>query len=212
MEVNATPPGTSILQKSSGLAESNDFETFLRMLTTQIQNQDPLSPMQANEFASQLASFTMVEQQTLTNQKLDALLNGGSASDVLSFAGLVGRTVVHDAQFKFTGAPVEFEFTGDDLHEPAKLVVLNSEGSIVSEQIVMPGSAKTDWTGLDSTGRFVEIATYAAELRSLNTDQPLEIDVRTVSTIEEIRFEPSGVTFLLASGSVIDEGMLRMLR
>jgi flagellar basal-body rod modification protein FlgD len=212
MDVNATPPGTSVFQRPTGLAESNDFETFLRMLTTQIQNQDPLSPMQANEFASQLASFTMVEQQTLTNQKLDALLNEGSASDMLSFAGLVGRTVVHDAQFQFTGSPVEFELAGDDLHESAKLVVLNSEGFIVSEQFVLPGTAKMEWTGLDSNGRFVEIATYAAELRSLNTDQPLEIDVQTVSTIEEIRFEPSGVTFLLASGSVIDEGMLRILR
>jgi hypothetical protein len=131
---------------------------------------------------------------------------------MLSFSGLVGRTVVHEAQFQFTGAPVEFELEGDGLVEPAKLVLLNSSGSVVSEQIVMPGSVKADWSGLDKNGRFVDVATYVAELRSLDTDQPLEVGVRTVSTIEEVRFEPSGVTFLLASGSVIDEGMVRILR
>lgn len=46
---------------------SSDFETFLKMLTTQIKNQDPLNPMEGTEFAVQLATFSGVEQQVMTN-------------------------------------------------------------------------------------------------------------------------------------------------
>ena len=56
----------------TGLAE--DFAQFLTLLTVQLQNQDPLSPMDTTEFTNQLVAFTGVEQQINTNQKLDSLV------------------------------------------------------------------------------------------------------------------------------------------
>lgn len=52
---------------------SSDFQTFLKMLTAQIQNQDPLNPTPSDEFAVQLATFSSVEQQVRTNDLLVAL-------------------------------------------------------------------------------------------------------------------------------------------
>ena len=52
---------------------SSDFETFLKMLTTQLQNQDPLDPVKSEDFAVQLATFSGVEQQVLTNDLLESL-------------------------------------------------------------------------------------------------------------------------------------------
>ena len=68
MDVHSVKIGRSLTPAAKKSTGSQHFETFLKMLTTQIQNQDPLSPMQADQFADQLASFSMVEQQTLTNQ------------------------------------------------------------------------------------------------------------------------------------------------
>jgi len=50
---------------------SQDFDDFLQLLTTQLQNQDPLNPMDSNEFTNQLVQFSQVEQQINSNQKLD---------------------------------------------------------------------------------------------------------------------------------------------
>lgn len=64
---------------------ANQFEVFLKMLTTQIKNQDPLNPMENTEFAVQLATFTGVEQQVQTNLLLTQLLqvaNGGERAQV----------------------------------------------------------------------------------------------------------------------------------
>src|SRR3546814_10157444 len=57
---------------SASLADT--FDTFLTLLTTQLKHQDPLNPMDTNEFTSQLVEFTNVEQAMLTNKKLDSLL------------------------------------------------------------------------------------------------------------------------------------------
>ena len=59
---------------------SSDFETFLLMLTTQLENQDPLNPIESQDFAVQLATFSGVEQQVLTNDLLSDLGQGFGSS------------------------------------------------------------------------------------------------------------------------------------
>lgn len=59
--------------KSSASGLASDFETFLKMLTAQARYQDPLEPIDLTEYASQLAQFSMVEQQVKTNDMLSAL-------------------------------------------------------------------------------------------------------------------------------------------
>ena len=123
--------GTSQAQISN---VSQDFETFLRMLTTQIQNQDPLSPMAADQFASQLASFSMVEQQTLTNQKLDILASAFGAGGITAYASVVGRFALHEGPFDFTGSEITLEIADvTEFDADVKLVILDSRGAVVSE-------------------------------------------------------------------------------
>jgi len=76
-------------QQSVSLAE--DFTQFLTLLTTQLQNQDPLSPLDSNEFTNQLVQFSQVEQGINTNSKLDDLLSlqlNGAATSALGYVGL----------------------------------------------------------------------------------------------------------------------------
>ena len=62
-----------------------DFETFVKMLTTQLKNQDPLDPMDSANFASQLAAFSSVEQQVLTNNHLETIQTHLGSSELLQF-------------------------------------------------------------------------------------------------------------------------------
>ena len=89
---SSTTPGASTdTGSNSGLQElSGNFDTFLTLLTTQLQNQDPLSPMDSNQFTQQLVEFSGVEQQINTNQNLQTLINlaqGRSSADAVSYLG-----------------------------------------------------------------------------------------------------------------------------
>ena len=86
MEINSqsfsqATTGNTAAAGSSAKAISSDFETFLKMLTVQMQNQDPLNPVDSSDYAVQLATFSGVEQQAQTNDLLKGLtaLDGGEA-------------------------------------------------------------------------------------------------------------------------------------
>lgn len=210
---------TSISQTSGKMDAGNvnaiasDFETFLRMLTTQIQNQDPLSPMEADKFASQLASFSMVEQQTLTNHKLEAVLHGLSAGGLGGYSGLVGREAVHEGAVRFSGSALEFEIEGrGGVPENAILAVLDDEGGPVAKLALGAGQERVTWDGTAPDGRSVLPGFYQAELRRRSDGEALEIPVATSAVIEEVRFSGDEVELLLADGSVIPESGVSKLR
>ncbi len=69
---------------------SLDYEAFLKLLVTQMQNQDPLNPMDDTEYVAQLATFSNVEQNIITNQRLEAVLTAQALGDA---GALIGRTV-----------------------------------------------------------------------------------------------------------------------
>ena len=73
---------------------ASNFTTFLQLLTTQLQNQDPLSPMDTNQFTQQLVEFAGVEQQMKTNDTLSTLVSLQQSSQTTQALALVGATVV----------------------------------------------------------------------------------------------------------------------
>ncbi|MEM8852379.1 MAG: flagellar hook assembly protein FlgD [Pseudomonadota bacterium] len=84
------PVAEPVRTDGTGTTQTLDYDAYLRLLVTQLQNQDPLEPMESTEYVAQLATFSNVEQGIITNEKLDALLS----SQALNGAeGLIGRTV-----------------------------------------------------------------------------------------------------------------------
>ena len=92
---------------SSATSEiSSDFETFLRMLTVQMQNQDPLNPVDSSDYAVQLATFSGVEQQVLTNDLLRGLAAQNGTAGLAQMANWVGMEARAVGAAYFNGAPV----------------------------------------------------------------------------------------------------------
>src|SRR5437762_11530915 len=89
----ATTPDKTALGRTS-LAEN--FDTFLSLLTTQLKNQDPLSPLDSNQFTQQIVQMTGVEQQLLTNDLLKKLV-GNTGSGVSTAVSLIGKEVRADS-------------------------------------------------------------------------------------------------------------------
>ena len=93
-----TPPASKADQLIS-----SDFNTFLKMLTTQLKNQDPLNPMDNSEYAVQLATFSGVEQQVKTNTLLESLGTQLGLSGLSTYAGWVGKDARADMPVWYSG-------------------------------------------------------------------------------------------------------------
>src|SRR6202161_621777 len=97
----ATTPTTPTSNASTAQAAGDvgsqqlagNFNTFLTLLTTQLQNQDPTSPLDTNQFTSQLVQFSQLEQQLDTNANLQTLISGQTTSTVGTAIGYIGHTV-----------------------------------------------------------------------------------------------------------------------
>src|ERR1700735_5035586 len=94
--ISTTPASASAVPAKSAdplSSLSSNFDDFLTLLTTQLQNQDPTSPMDANSFTSELVEFASVEQQISTNSSLPQLIQLTQAADVTQASGIVGKQV-----------------------------------------------------------------------------------------------------------------------
>ena len=122
---------TGKINASSGMLASN-FETFLSLLTAQLKNQDPLSPMDSNEFTGQLTQMAGVEQQLLSNQLLTALLNGQKGDGLASASNYIGKdaTAVWDAT-KAADGKASWSYELGANAKDVELQVLNATGQVV---------------------------------------------------------------------------------
>jgi flagellar basal-body rod modification protein FlgD len=91
MDVTSVTTPTTPAPVAQPAAISSDFTTFLKMLTTQMQNQDPLNPIDSADYAVQLATFSGVEQSVKTNQLLESLGQQFGLLGMAQMAGWVGQ-------------------------------------------------------------------------------------------------------------------------
>lgn len=158
-------PATKTIPTADKLI-SSDFNTFLKMLTTQLRNQDPLNPMDNSEYAVQLATFSGVEQQVKTNTLLESLAAQLGVASLSQYAGWVGKEGRAAMPVLFEGNAVTLSATPDPKADKAELVVTNAAGAIVARQPVALDAGTYTWSGTDSTGALVPAGRYAFALES----------------------------------------------
>ena len=108
MAITATLPSTaSPAAAAAGVAGTTlagNFDTFLKLLTTQMQNQDPTNPLDTNQFTSQLVQFAGVEQQIKANTNLTTLIDLSRASSLYQASAMIGHQVgVESTQLALQG-------------------------------------------------------------------------------------------------------------
>lgn len=84
-------------------------EEFLKILMTQLQNQDPLSPMDDKEFISQMATFSSLEQMMNISKSVDTLVQSQLVSPVIQYSHMIGKDVSYQAYDKETGKKLDVE-------------------------------------------------------------------------------------------------------
>lgn len=138
-------------------------EDFLKLLVTQLKNQDPLNPDDPTEFTSQLAQFSSLEQLFSLNESMNNLVKSNANSDRLSTLSTIGKEVAYtSSSFSFDGSPVE---VGYQLDGPASEVTLQLQLNGVT-QATIEGSELTTgnhyltWDGLLKNGDKAPLGNY----------------------------------------------------
>ncbi len=191
-----------------GLAE--DFSDFLNLLTVQLQNQDPLSPMDTTEFTNQLVAFTGVEQQINTNQRLDDLVALSLGDSFSSTLGYVGRNVsyISSEAFYDGSTPVDLSYAISGESVETTINIFDENGDVVFSQQVSDDELQETftWDGTNDNGSPVEAGTYGIRVDAIGAGgEPLETTTVVTGRVTGIETQ-NGVNFLLVGERAVSIG------
>ena len=145
-------------------ALSSNFNDFLNLLLTQLQNQDPSSPMDTNTFTSELVQFSSVEQQITTNSSLTSLIQATQGSEVIQATSVVGKPVtLNTTQLPLQNGTGSLSFT-TPAAEPIAIKLSNSSGVDVKDVSLTSNAGPNTWAwdGTDNNGSQLPDGAYTA--------------------------------------------------
>ena len=209
-----TAAATAPLESAKAKTTLNsDFETFLKMLTAQMQNQDPLNPMDSSEYAAQLAAFSSVEQQVKTNDLLKDLSTQFGGLGMAQMAHWVGMEAKVDAPAYFTGSAVEVIPKFEPLAETAVMVVKDKDGTEVQRLTVDPTKNTASWSGIASDGTTFASGLYSFSVESYAADKLLKSHPAEVYTgIKEIQNQSGTISLVLDGDTKVGASAVTALR
>ncbi|HJN75515.1 MAG TPA: flagellar hook capping FlgD N-terminal domain-containing protein [Myxococcota bacterium] len=171
-----------------------DQAAFMNLLTTQMQNQDPLDPMANEEFIAQLATFSSLEQLMTLNGIAQAITLGISSLNNAAMADLVGMDVVAEGnEFRYSGeGEVELMYDAESSATSATVTVYDDNGSVVySEDLsgLEEGEGTWTWDGTTTSGAQAEEGEYTFEVTAAD-DQGNSVEVTELihGTVDEMDY------------------------
>lgn len=186
-------------------------DAFLKLLTTQLQNQDPLNPMENEAFVSQLAEFSSVEGIKGMQESLETMVTSMRSDQLLSGANLVGRSVgLGNTDVRAAGGlNTELQI---ELDQPASNVSLqvisNTTGEIVYQGDLGPqsaGTVSTTWSGTDDAGNSLPVGSYSFIAVSESNGRRIEQPIAAVSRVTSVVWNPAtqNINLDLSSGDSV---------
>ncbi|MEM6413897.1 MAG: flagellar hook capping FlgD N-terminal domain-containing protein [Pseudomonadota bacterium] len=210
-----TPPATTSASINEDGAEPEvdrasaiaaDFETFLTLLTTQLKAQDPLQPVESTQFVEQLATFSSVEQQLATNDKLDQLIEavggGGTGGELDSLGQWIDRDIEASVDaFRFDGEAVDFAAPQQNRYDGVTASVLNSNGDVIRTMNLSGDEPTYSWDGLTTDGARAPAGDYSIELTYRSSGQvPVTEAAPLTGKVVEVRQTEDGWRLQLENG------------
>lgn len=184
---------------------SSNFGNFLGLLMTQLQNQDPTSPLDTNQFTSELVQFSSVEQQINTNSSLTQLIQLTQAGEIMQSSAMVGKTVaVQSADLTLQSGHAALNYTSPAT-EPVAISVTSDTGAKILDTSVTAARGTNTWTwdGTDASGNALPDGTYKVTVTGTGTDGSSTALPFTVSGIATgVQNQNNTLTLLLGSLSV----------
>jgi flagellar basal-body rod modification protein FlgD len=213
--MTTTTPTTSTTSTTNAQAAStagsqqlgSDFNTFLTLLTTQLQNQDPLNPIDTNQFTQQLVEFAGVEQQVNMNTNMHTLISMQQTSESLQALQLVGANVTINsntaALSKATSSPAVWGFSSPS---PATgtVTITSSTGQVAYTGTVSlsAGNQSFTWNGQGNNGVTWPDGNYTLSINATNANgQAVTVSTLVQGTISSVNVSQNPPTVIVAGQS-----------
>lgn len=194
-------------------ALSSDFDTFLKMLTAQVTNQDPLNPTDSTDFAAQLATFSSVEQAVKTNELLESLVAQFGSNGMTEMASWVGMEARVAAPGYFDGSPITVSPNPLVEADTNYLIVRDANENVVQKTEIPVAASAMDWAGVNDDDSPFENGLFSFSLDSYkNGEQLPEVPVEIYSRVTEARGEGGITVLVLEGGAMVDSAKVTGLR
>jgi len=197
MAITATPTTTATASTAASTVSTavssetlaKNFTTFLTLLTTQLKNQNPLDPLDTNQFTQQLVQFAQVEQQMKSNDQLASLVQYEKASQSAVALAYVGATVVIDgATTELKNGKANWTFA---VSKPATATVTIKDASgqtaYTGTFAVNPGNQAFSWDGRGIDGKLWPEGNYTLSVTAVDaTKQPVAISTEVQALVDSV--------------------------
>lgn len=188
MEIAPVSTGSAGTRSESQLAAN--FDTFLLLLTAQLKNQDPLEPMDSNQFTQQLVQFSQVEQQIHSNKNLESLIaltKARSSSDAVSY---LGKTLtLTDGMAALMDGEANWAYSLENSATNATLYVKNMHGDVVytAPAETSEGLHSFAWNGVGKSGATLPPGPYQLSVVAKTIDgEAIKTRVASQGVISEV--------------------------
>ena len=179
--------------QTRGTNNANELglNTFLKLMVTQLNNQDPFKPMENGEFLSQIAQFGSVTGLDKLNDSFDSLAGSITSGQALQAGSLVGREILApvDTAYLLPGSTVRGQVQLGQSSPQVTVRVTDSVGQLVRE-IPMgsapPGAFNFSWDGMDQFGNQSPPGQYRIQVEAIQGDRPVDQRTQLFARVESV--------------------------
>lgn len=196
--ITASPPAPP--QDSALSKLSSDYTMFLRLLTTQMQNQDPLSPMDSSQYTQQLVQYSQVEQSIQQTGALKDILARLGSQDMMQASTLIGRQAAYASAQAGLTASTPAHWTWETDGAPASLVasIRDAAGREVERRTLSPDARGLLWDGALSTGGTAPEGGYTLALDARDANgKPVTATLSASGTVNAVNRTEDGITLTI---------------
>ena len=214
-----TVSGVSGSSSTSGTALdratiAGNFDTFLQLLTTQLQNQNPLDPLDTNQFTQQLVEFSGVEQQLKTNDFLSSLVQANANTTNSNAVGYIGKTVTADGvRAELANNKAQWNFTIPD-QANVTVNIKDANGNTVYTESggMQAGSGIFTWDGKDNQGNVQSPGTYSISMQAVTPEgKSTNVTTQTTGVVTGVDFTGTEPVLLVGNSRLNLSGVLSVV-
>lgn len=175
---------------------STDYTMFLKLLTTQMQNQDPLKPMDTAEYTQQLVQFSQVEQATQQTGVLKDILSQLNTQQMAQASAFVGREARFDSAVAGLGAdPAAWSYHVDGVPASITATIADASGKVIRTVPLDPAAqGRFEWDGVTGDGTRVADGAYTLALNATGAGgETLAATINSIARVTDVMSSGSGV-------------------
>ncbi len=207
--------GATIKTTNDAATMAKNFDSFLTLLTTQLKNQNPLEPLDTNQFTQQLVQFTQVEQQMKMNTQLSSLISIEQMAQSTAAMAYLGSTATVDGSTaKLEGGKAGWVFTSDK-PSSATINIKSSTGALVytGNYTVQAGQQNFQWDGRSNNGTKQPDGSYTLAISAKDTSgQTVAISTMVSGTVDSVDLNASPPTLSIGGQSFTMDKIKKVVR